>query len=234
MNCIRPLVLKSSVARAVVILFSIDGFAEPANTDTRQRAPFTVIVGHWTPVNDEGPAFKVDGERWGGTTDRPHLESMSRSLFGRIDTTFVANGMAPQAFPIAVAQDVGAFANGTLRVRFKLVGGKSDQIAGIMFGLRPTGEYYFMRYNTKDGNIALWRYARGERIRVAEGEAHKQIALNTWNELTVRIAGNVVTGMVGGTDLNLTHTFDAPVTGHVGVWVKRDAITTFKDFAAVR
>jgi hypothetical protein len=224
----------SSVARAAVILFGIDALAECAPSDVQQRVPFAAVVGHWTTVNDDGPGFRVDGEQWGGTTERAHLESMARSIFGRVDTAFISNGTAAQAFPIAVSNGTGAFSNGTLRVRFKLVGGKSDQIAGIMFGLQPNGEYYFMRYNTKDGNIALWRYANGQRSRVAEGDAHKQIAMNTWNEITVRIAGNTVTGTVTGTDLTLSHTFDSPVTGHVGLWVKRDAITVFRDFSATR
>jgi hypothetical protein len=145
----------------------------------------------------------------------------------------VANGTAPGAFPYAVAADVGAFSNGTLRVSFKLVGGASDQIAGLVFGLRPDGEYHYMRYNTKDGNIALWRYSNGERSRIAEGTAHLQIGLNTWTQLEVRLAGNTVTGTVIGTNLTLSHTFDAPVPGHVGVWAKRDAVTVFKDFSAI-
>jgi hypothetical protein len=50
----------------------------------------------------------------------------------------------------------------------------------------------------------------------------------------VRITGNTVVGTVPGTDLTLTHKFDAPVAGHVGLWVKRDAITVFRDFSATR
>lgn len=37
-----------------------------------------------------------------------------------------------------------------------MIGGKSDQVAGILFGLSPQGEYYAARYNTKEGNLAIW------------------------------------------------------------------------------
>jgi hypothetical protein len=197
-----------------------------------QQKTFTPVVGHWTAVTDGGAAFKVDGEKWGGSTPRAYADSIGRALFGTANPTFVANVTAGQAFPLAVVGDVKSFSTGTLRVRFKLAGGASDQIAGIVFGLQPNGEYYFARYNTKDGNVAIWRYADSTRTRVAEGTAHKQLALNAWHELVVTIAGSKVTCTTDGGTLSVEHTFTQPVAGRVGVWAKRDAISVFRDFTA--
>lgn len=203
------------------------GSAAPAG---EPRPAFVGIVGHWTPVVEGGPAFKVDGERWSGMTERSHLEAVARPLFPTPDDGFVANGTAPGAFPLAVFRDVPNFSGGTLRVQFKLLGGRSDQTAGIVLGLQPTGEYLFVRYNTKDGNVAVWQYAGGERRVIAHGTVKAQLPLDTWHELAVTVSGATVTGVVDGDSLKVEHTLATPVTGRVGLWTKRDAVTVFRDF----
>ena len=191
------------------------------------------VVGNWAAVDDSGPAFRIDGAAWNGQTARADLDTAGRSLFGQTTEAFLANGMAPGAFPLAVWPDASEFTSGTIGVRFKLVGGATDQNAGVVVGLQPTGEYMFVRYNTKDGNVALWAYADGVRRRIVEGETKAQLPMNTWHELSVTVQGTKVTGSVDGT-LFLEHTLDQPLSGRVGLWTKRDAITVFKDFRVDR
>jgi hypothetical protein len=191
------------------------------------------VVGNWAVVEDSGPAFRIEGAAWNGQTARAEIEAAGRTLFGGATETFLANGTAPGAFPLAVWRDVSDFKAGTISVRFKLVGGASDQTAGVVVGLQPTGEYMFVRYNTKDGNVAMWAYADGTRRRIAEGETKAQLPMNTWHELIVTVTGTKITGSVDGT-LVLEHTLDKPLSGRVGLWTKRDAITVFKDFRVDR
>ena len=218
---------------AVVILpwSGIDSESEPK----RGQPPRGLmgVVGNWTAINDSGPAFRVDGAAWNGQTAPRDLEAAGRSLFGQTTEAFLANGTAQGAFPLAVWRDVPDFAAGTIRVRFKLVGGASDQNAGVVVGLQPTGEYMFVRYNTKDGNVAIWAYANGERRRIADGETKAQLPMNTWHDLTVTVTGTTVTGSLDGT-LGVQHTLDKPLSGRVGLWTKRDAVTVFKDFRVDR
>jgi len=205
----------------------------PAEEKRRQQAALIGVIGHWLPVEDEGAAFKVDGEKWNGQTATAHLETVGRSLFPNLAAhaaSFIKNGVAPGAFPLAVWSPAANFTRGTVRVQFKLIGGASDQTAGIVFGLQPTGEYYFVRYNTKDGNVAVWQYAGGERSLVHHGTLKAQLPLNTWHELVVTVAGTTVTGAISGSALTVEHTLDKPVTGRVGLWTKRDAITSFKGY----
>ena len=106
-------------------------------------------------------------------------------------------------------------------------------LTGILFGLRATGEYYYVRYNTKDGNVALWQFANGERKVIKHGDVHKQITLGTWHELVVQVNGRHVGGHIAGdTTISVEQTLDVDPVGRVGVWVKRDAITGFRDFRA--
>ena len=208
--------------------------------DTTQVAPpvsvssgLVGVVGHWSDTTIGSPAIVTNGELWSGQSNPAALDSAGRRLFNEANDSFIANTTSATAFPLAVAGDVLAFGSGTLRVEFNMVGGKSDQNGGLVFGLQPSGEYYYVRYNTKDGNVALWRFRDGDREVVKHGEVHKQIPLGTWHELVVQVNGTHVRGHVAGdTTISVEHTLDAAPAGRVGVWVKRDAITAFRDFRA--
>ena len=205
--------------------------------ETTQEPPASArlvgVVGHWSDTTIGTSALLANGEAWNGQSDRGTLDSMGRRLFNEASDSFIANASSPTAFPFAVANDVLAFGSGMLRVEFNLVGGKSDQIAGLLFGLRPTGEYFYVRYNTKDGNLALWTFRNGDREVIAHGDVHKQLPLGTWHELVVEIRGPRVRGYVAGdTTISVEHVLDTEPVGRVGVWAKRDAVTAFRSFSA--
>jgi hypothetical protein len=199
----------------------------------------TPAVGHWTAgvVDAQGqrmPGLIANGERWNGRSDDAALRTLAQRWFGRVDSSFVANAMSSGAFPFAVHDATASFADGILAVDFRLDGGKTDQFAGIMFGLSARGEYYAGRYNTKDGNVAVWTFANGERRVLAKGVGEKQLPLGVWHRLEVHIRGRDVTvRVVGHPELTHTHVLDAPVSGRVGLWVKRDAVTAFRGYTVV-
>lgn len=191
----------------------------------------TGVIGHWSSTNDGGAALLVDGTKWAGKSSADSLSSAARHLFGAPAPDFVKNNTGEGTFPIAVHTPTASFANGTLRVKFKMVAGASDQNAGILFGLKPDGSYHYVRYNTKDGNVALWKYVNGAREVIAHGAAHAQLALGSWQELVVRVEGTKVSGWVAGQDsVRVEHTLPTAVSGRVGLWVKRDAVTAFREF----
>lgn len=174
-----------------------------------QRTPLQVdpIVGHWEVTSEGGePVVLADARKW-------------------------KTEPAATPFPVAAVRGVERFSNGTLSVKFKLIGGESDQIAGLVFGLAPDGTYYYGRYNTKDGNVAIWQFVNGDRRRIADGTTHAQLALNTWHDLRIEIHGARVV-VTANEKLRVEHTLPAPVTGRVGFWTKRDSITAFKGFTA--
>lgn len=188
------------------------------------------VAGHWIDANDGGAVQRADATKWNGQTTAAQASAASREIFGSVNETFVSNITAPGAFPLAVAPG-GDFANGTLKVQFRLVSGQTDQTAGVVFGLRPDGEYHYLRYNTKDGNLAVWRFLKGERQVVVHGTEHAEIKLGTWQELTVTIAGAKVSGTLAGhPKVIVEHTFAAPMAGRVGLWTKRDSVTDFRNF----
>ena len=164
------------------------------------------IIGHWEHAADGADAMVVaDARKW-------------------------KTEPATTPFPLAAVRGVTGFSNGVLRVQFKLVAGESDQAAGIAFGITPAAEYYYARYNTKDGNVALWQFVNGDRKRILDGADHLQLPLDTWHELKVEVTGTKVIASVGD-KLRLEHTLPAPVAGRVGFWTKRDSVSAFKGFS---
>lgn len=167
----------------------------------------STLVGHGEHTTHDGePVFLLDSRKW--------------------DPKQAPAGV----FPLAVLKGGSEIANGTLRARFKLIAGETDQTAGLVFNLKPSGDYHFVRYNTREGNAALWSFSNGERQVVAKGDAEATLPLDVWHDLMVMIDGPRVTGTVNGM-LRVQHTLDAPVGGQVGLWTKRDSVTAFKEFS---
>jgi hypothetical protein len=193
-----------------------------------QKPPGIIpVVGHWESVVDDGaPAVIADARQWDGRSG-PDLAAVSRQLFSALQPDFTANMDPATAFPFAVVAGVDDFTGGTLRGRFKLVAGESDQIAGFAFGLRPNGDYFYVRYNTKDGNLAVWEFTGGKRNVLEHGEHHAQLVLGEWYELMIRVKGRHVRGEMLGRFI-VEHDLPRGVDGPIGLWTKRDAVTAFR------
>ena len=187
------------------------------------------VVGQWIEEKDGAdPAVRVNGVP-GTTPAAAEIEKSAKTLFGTLDPAFAANAGSPNAFSLGVLSSVARFTEGTFRARFKLVSGQTDQTAGLVFDLEPNGEYLYARYNTKDGNLALWRYVKGNREVIGHGEQHVQLPLNVWHELAVTIAGTKLAVEAANGKLRFEHALPEPIDGRIGFWTKRDSITLFKD-----
>ena len=117
----------------------------------------------------------ADARKWNGKPPAD-LDAIGKRLFGVTRPEFTANVSAEGAFPLAVIDGITPLQQGTLHVEFKLIGGESDQIAGLVFDLQPTGDYLYVRYNTRDDNVALWRFMKGQREVIAHGANHRRLA----------------------------------------------------------
>lgn len=211
-----------SVLAATLILTSSVAARQAATND------FVPLIGLWrTGAEAGGATITVDGT----AAPKPSDEHATR-YFGA-GNGFVAAAASPTIFPLAAMSSVKGFAAGELKVEFKLIAGATDQTAGIAFNLRPDHSYLYARYNTKDGNVALWKYEKGERTVLAHGELHEQLPFGTWHTLTVTVAGRNVTAKVNNR-FTVSHAIDRDVNGGVGLWTKPDSVTAFRQFAATK
>ncbi len=204
----------------------LDFAAETVGEEPRSLIP---IVGKWTVTQDQGrKVVKVDGTRWREGQRLANLPARARALYGERYAEFLDSVKAFAYFPYAVARDVSDFQEGEITLRFKAVAGRVDQATGILFDLRPNGNYYTLRANALENNLALWRVVKGKRNAV-KWARNLTIVRGQWHELKVLVKGRNLEGFLDGNRF-LEHTLDQAVSGHVGIWTKADSVCVFERF----
>jgi hypothetical protein len=114
-------------------------------------------------------------------------------------------------------------------MRFQVVDGQLDQCAGILFNLKPNGDYLTVRFNGKEDNLVLWTFNKGKRSFVKRGVDDMPLAMKQWHNMKVNIKGTKLAGYLNG-KLLLEYTLPEPVSGKVGVWSKTDSVSYYDDF----
>ncbi len=190
---------------------------------------FLPAVGYWTiGVEEENNVLFLDGSRWVQGQASANIAENARQLYGDRYSEFLDNVQAFAYFPFAVAKDVEMFSNGEINMRFKNLNGRIDQNAGILFDLKPNGDYYTLRASSLEHNLVLWRVLRGNRSSV-EWVRDVPTPSNEWHDLKLLVNGRDIQGFLNN-ELLLEYTLDEPVSGRVGVWSKADSEVYFDDF----
>lgn len=192
---------------------------------------FLSVVGVWRIEAENGKnVLTVDGRQWKEGQSSAGLADKARALYGERYAEFLDRVQAYAYFPYAVLKDVQDFRNGEIIARFEGLSGRIDQGAGILFNLKPNGDYLTIRANCLENNLVLWKFEKGKRSSV-KWVRNTPTATRQWHELKVRIAGTKVEGYLDG-KLYLEHTLPEPVSGRIGLWSKADSHMYFADFAA--
>ena len=193
---------------------------------------FLSVVGVWRIEAENGKnVLTVDGRQWKEGQSSAGLADKARALYGERYAEFLDRVQAYAYFPYAVFKDVQDFRNGEIIARFEGLSGRIDQGAGILFNLKPNGDYLTIRANCLENNLVLWKFEKGKRSSV-KWVRNTPTATRQWHELKVRIAGTKVEGYLDG-KLYLEHTLPEPVSGRIGLWSKADSHMYFADFAAM-
>jgi hypothetical protein len=226
--------------RLAVVLLSASALfaAEPYRSDFSKETPgaepttFLSVVGNWSIVQDDGKnVLRVDGREWKRGNPAAGLADKARAIYGSKHEEFIDNVKAFAYFPYAVAKGVEEFKDGELTVRFKLIGGALDQCAGILFNLKPNGDYLTVRFNDKEDNVVLWKFESGKRSFVKRGDREVPLPMQEWHTLTVSVKGTEVVASLDGKKI-LEHTWKEPIAGKIGLWAKTDSVTEFDGFGA--
>src|SRR5262245_69180 len=134
---------------------------------------FEGMVGTWVIAQD-GPdkVVMVDGRPWVASKDSPTklLIESARRLYGTSNEELMDNAKQFAYFPVAILRTVTGFSNGSLSVKFKTVAGDADRASGLVFNVKPNGDWLAIRYNDTENNIALWEFHNGLRRPVKFGK----------------------------------------------------------------
>jgi hypothetical protein len=220
---------------------------------------FEPEMGLWVIAQD-GPdkVIKVDGAAYKQTLSTPErlLLDNARKLYGTSNEDLMDNAKQFTVFPIAVLRNSPTFSNGTISVKFKTISGDADRASGILFNLKPNGEWLCVRYNDTENNVGLWEFHNGVRRLVKFSDRTKPFMLDKalWHDLVLTVAGPNITVTVDGVvaveyvlgtvpgpgrsgaapnpDLFAENNpvLRPPVSGKVGLWSKTDSTVLFKDY----
>ena len=158
------------------------------------RAPVTFepMVGTWTVVQDAGEkVIMVDGRPWVASKDNPTklLIESARRLYGTSNEELMDNAKQFAYFPVAVLKGLDDFRTGTISVKFKTIAGDADRASGILFNLKPNGDWLAIRYNDTENNVALWEFHNGIRRNVRFSDRAKKFMLDRaqWHDLKMAV-----------------------------------------------
>ncbi|HEX6324595.1 MAG TPA: hypothetical protein VFZ36_12785 [Vicinamibacterales bacterium] len=167
-----------------------------------RRGPVEAVAGEWTTAGrGEMAVITHDGTKWD----------------------------QKEGYPLALFREPRDFSAGTVWIDFKLIGGTDDYSAGLVFGHTGGESYYYVRYNTKDGNVALWRMDGPKRTVIKHGVEHAQLAKDEWHRLELTVTGRRIRGAVTGTSLVVEHWLEHSISGRLGLWTKPDVTTAFRN-----
>src|SRR5215213_1575708 len=228
--------MKAVILVTALAAFALPGLAvQPTKIDFSQETigadpkSLVPVVGVWRIENDAGEkVLAVDGRQWKEGQSSAGIADKARALYGERYAEFLDRVQAYAYYPYAVFKDVSEFKEGEISVRFEGLSGRIDQGAGILFNLKPNGDYLAIRANCLEENLVLWKFEKGKRSSV-KWIRNTPTPSRQWHELKVRVAGSKVEGYLDG-KLYLEHTLPQPVSGRVGLWSKADSRMYFDEF----
>ena len=130
------------------------------------------------------------------------------------------------------------FKDFTVSTRFKIISGTVEQMAGLAFRLQDEKNYYYVRANAKEQNVAFFRYVDGELIGGVSQPA--EVKRGEWNLLMVECQGGKLRALLNEreiipwTEPNLIPFPDGSnkgvfAMGQVAFWTKADSVVYFAD-----
>ena len=197
-------------------------------------AAFQPIVGTWRVVQD-GPdkVIMVDGQPWKANQNNRTalLAERARSFYNASQEDFIDTVKQFAYYPIATLNGVDNFTNGTISLKFKTVAGDLDRASGILFNVKPNGDWLSTRYNDTEFNITLWTFHEGVRKMVRRGPGREpwHLARDQWHELKLIVQGADTKTYIDD-QLALEYTWLEPISGKIGLWSKTDSTSYFKDY----
>jgi hypothetical protein len=251
------------VAAALLLIVPLDAADLKVDLSKERvgRTPttFEPMVGTWVVAQDGADkVIMIDGRPWVASKDNPTklLIESARRLYGTSNEELMDNAKQFAYYPVAVLRGVDNFSNGTISMKFKTVAGESDRASGILFNVKPNGDWLAVRYNDTENNVALWEFHNGIRRNVKFSDRANRFMLDrsAWHELKMTVAGADFKAWIDGA-LALEYTLGRapgpgrggaapnpdlfpdnnpvlrpPVAGKVGLWAKTDSTSYFKDY----
>ncbi len=134
--------------------------------------------------------------------------------------------MTDEHFPLFV-YDGDIFRNFKFTVRFKIVSGITEQMAGMVFRYQDASNFYVLRASALGHNVRFYKVVDG--IRSAPIGPDYNISTGTWHTLAVQCQGNEITSWLDDQPIIPPLQDNTFGEGKLGFWTKSDSVTYFSD-----
>jgi hypothetical protein len=134
--------------------------------------------------------------------------------------------------PAALFQLDDSFSSGEVTLKFQLLGGSFRRSAGIIFDVKPNGDFQALAFDGIDETVTHWSRT-GEKWHADKRSATAfGLELGTWHELKLKIQGNTLSGWLDGQRV-VDNELKTAASGPVGLWSDGDSMAEFSDFLIV-
>ena len=171
------------------------------------------MPGNWKIVFDEVPPIL-----------KP-LTAQAPKFARREVLAQVSADATDERFPLLVYEGE-RYQDFTARLRFKLVSGAVEQMAGLIFRMQDEKNFYVAR-GSGSGNVRFYKFVNG--VRSAPIGPELPVSRGDWHELVVKCLGNSIDLQFDGKAAMPTLTDNSHLTGRIGLFTKSDAISYFSD-----
>jgi hypothetical protein len=175
--------------------------------------------GAWKVVNDEVPVLPdaLSTNESSALLDRP----LKRFVLAQ-----TAQDAVDEHFPILLYNG-DTFGDFTLTTRFKILSGKIDQMAGLVFRAKDEKNYYVIRASALGKSVRFFKFVGGLRNDPIGPEV--VVTTNEWHELTIICQGSEIRWLLDRKQyMPALHDTSFSV-GKVGFWTKSDSVSYFVD-----
>lgn len=129
-------------------------------------------------------------------------------------------------YNLAIAENT-SFEDIDLTVKVKAVSGEEDQGGGPIWRCKDENNYYICRFNPLEGNYRVYKVVNGRRKQLDSVKVETQA--DRWYAIRITMVNDRIVCYLDRK--KLLHANDDAIrgAGHVGLWTKADAVTSFDD-----
>ncbi len=131
-----------------------------------------------------------------------------------------------ERFPLLI-YDGDRYGDFTLRLRFKLVAGTAEQMAGVAFRLQDEENFYVVRASSLGSSFRFYRVFKG--LRDTPIGPSIEISGGTWHDLEIAAKGNKFRFKLDGAEPIPELTDNTFREGRIALWTKSDSVSSFTD-----
>lgn len=169
--------------------------------------------GDWRVILDDVP---LDPDPFSSNTVRLARKSVIAQL---------ARDRTDEHYPLLVLGN-DTYGDFTFNIRFKLVDGQVEQMAGVAFRMQDEKNFYYVRASGLGGTFSLLKFEKGQLWLLKDTSI--KFALGAWHDLSVQCEGTKITLTLDGKRAPTVEdsTFSA---GKIALFTKSDSVSHFAD-----